>query len=97
MEHLATKLGVDPLDFRMKNFLKKGDLLVTGNELDVDNPLPDIIEKLKASSNFETRKQQVEKFNRENKWRKRGIVLIPAKYGIGLFPLPYYCHVINIP
>ena len=25
MEHMASKLGVDPIEFRMKNFIKEGD------------------------------------------------------------------------
>lgn len=37
---------------------------------------------LKKSSEFEKRLKAVQKFNKENRWRKRGICMIPHKYGI---------------
>ena len=35
------------------------------------------------SSDFEKRRKEVVKFNQENRWRKRGIVMVPQKHGIG--------------
>jgi xanthine dehydrogenase small subunit len=37
---------------------------------------------LKQESRFEERQKDIHDFNRENKWRKRGISMIPLKYGI---------------
>ncbi|NQZ11812.1 MAG: molybdopterin-dependent oxidoreductase, partial [Algicola sp.] len=37
---------------------------------------------LKKTSDFDQRKIDVETFNKENKWRKRGISMIPLKYGV---------------
>ena len=37
----------------------------------------------KQVSDFENKYQAVQKFNTENKWRKRGISMIPVKYGSG--------------
>ncbi|KAL9651081.1 hypothetical protein ABK040_002798 [Willaertia magna] len=39
-------------------------------------------------SDYRKRLEQVEQFNKQNKYRKRGISLIPTKYGIG-FGLPW--------
>lgn len=33
-------------------------------------------------SNFYEKRKQVEEFNKQNRWRKRGITVIPTKYGI---------------
>jgi xanthine dehydrogenase/oxidase len=39
-------------------------------------------DSLYRSSDFEKRARAVEEFNRSNRWRKRGIAMIPQKYGI---------------
>ena len=56
MEHLATAIGMDPLEFRLKNMMDSSQ--------GVPNPLPSsIIPELMTSSNYEERKKQVEEFN----------------------------------
>ena len=66
MERLAYELNMDPLEFRTLNFLKKGDRLVKGfvPRMVKDNPLPNMIEMLKQSSNYLERKVAVEDFNK---------------------------------
>ena len=68
MERLAYELNMDPLEFRTKNFLKKDDRLVKGfvPRMIKDNPLPDMLEVLKHSSNYLERKIQVDEFNKVN-------------------------------
>lgn len=63
MEHLAKEYGLDPLEFRMKNFLSDGDSLVTGGQFQGPNPLPTMIEQLKTSSDYDARVTAVETFN----------------------------------
>ena len=56
MEHLATAIGMDPLEFRLKNMMDSSQ--------GVPNPLPSsIIPEQMTSSNYEERKKQVEEFN----------------------------------
>ena len=66
MERLAHELNMDPLEFRMNNLLKKGDRLVKSfsPRLLKDNPLPQMIEKLKQSSKYVERKKLVDEFNK---------------------------------
>lgn len=45
-------------------------------------------DKLYESSEFERRLKEVEEFNSKNRWRKRGISMIPLKYGIGFKQMP---------
>jgi len=40
------------------------------------------------STEFEARLKKVEEFNARNRWRKRGISMVPLKYGIGFKQLP---------
>lgn len=53
MDHLATALGMDPLEFRLKNMIPAS----------TENPLPEIIPQLRISSDYENRKKQVIEFN----------------------------------
>ena len=56
MEHLATAIGMDPLEFRMKNMIE--------TSLGEPNPLPgSIIPLLMNSSDYEARKKKVDEFN----------------------------------
>jgi len=63
MDHIAARLNIDPIELRLKNFLKEGDKLVTGKVFEQQNPLPTMIEKIKKSSNYDERKKNVEEFN----------------------------------
>lgn len=46
------------------------------------NNINQLWKDLKKSSNFEKRKAAINNFNANNKWRKKGISMIPLKYGI---------------
>ena len=45
-------------------------------------------DRIYATSDFARRAEAVDAFNRANRWRKRGISLLPVKYGIGFKQLP---------
>lgn len=53
--------------------------------------LNSIWDQLKSSSNYDARKAQVETYNRNNRWTKRGISLVPLKYGIAWAGAKYAC------
>lgn len=85
---LTRKLGrkVWPEEIREKNMYRNGsadsyDLTHFGQELDFCN-IREIWDSLKKSADYEKRCHQVEEFNKKNKWRKRGIVMMPQKHGI---------------
>ena len=63
LEHLAFSSGQDPLEFRLNNLLTSGDVLMTGDPFVGPNLIPQIVEDLKVSSDFEARKIQVKEFN----------------------------------
>lgn len=93
IEHVAFKLTqklgrkVLPEEIRYKNMYRNGtedsyDVTHFGQKLDFCN-IRTIWDDLYNSSEFERRHREVEKFNQENRWRKRGITMVPQKHGIG--------------
>ncbi len=65
IEHAAIALGLDPLEFRMNNLLKKGDSLIMGVPFDEEvNPIIDVIEQVKIKGKYDDRKIVVQQFNR---------------------------------
>lgn len=78
MEHLAHDIGMDPLEFRLKNLV---DLSYTPTGESEANILPTIIPIIKSSSEYDQRKVQIDEFNAQNRWKKRGMSLVPMLYG----------------
>ena len=77
----SLKMSVDGL--RWKNLYKEGELTPFLQSIE-DWYVPLIITQLKAESDYDARLQQVEEFNSTHKWKKRGITLIPTKFGLSL-------------
>jgi xanthine dehydrogenase/oxidase len=82
VEKAAYTLGMRPETLREQNFYdREGDFAPYGAPLH-ECLVNDIWQKLKVSSNFEERVQDIERFNQDNRWRKRGISMMPLKYGV---------------
>ncbi|XP_049819047.1 uncharacterized protein LOC109599933 isoform X2 [Aethina tumida] len=74
MEHVATELGMDPYQLKFNNFNKdKHKLLV------------EFSSEMESLANVTKRKQDAAKFNKENRWKKRGISVVPMVW-------PYDVH-----
>jgi len=73
------KLSIE--EVREKNLYKIGDKIPCGQVLDSDN-LQLCWKQCLHESDFYNRKKEVEKFNSENSLVKRGIYILPIKYGI---------------
>ena len=83
MYHLAMEMKVSVDDLRDANLYPAGALTPFGQVLeDSEWRIPKAMSELKVDADIESRKQAIETFNAENKWRKRGIALMPTKYGI---------------
>lgn len=39
-------------------------------------------DQLKTSCDFANARKEVEQFNSQNRWRKRGVAMVPTKFGI---------------
>uniref|UniRef100_A0AAR2J624 FAD-binding PCMH-type domain-containing protein n=1 Tax=Pygocentrus nattereri TaxID=42514 RepID=A0AAR2J624_PYGNA len=70
------------LDIREKNLYKETSLTHYKMEFD-----PEVLlrcwEECKERSELDRRRLDVARFNQQNRWKKRGIALIPLKYGVG--------------
>lgn len=83
IDAIAWSLGKDPLAVREINFYGQGERNVTPYKMTVkDNVLHELVTDLKASSDYTSRRKQIESFNRTSPVIRRGIALTPAKFGI---------------
>lgn len=81
MDHLASATGI-PVDIlRRRNMYKEGSITHFGMPLE-DFNVPMMWDQLYNTANIAQRRNEVEKFNAENRWRKRGISIVPTKFGI---------------
>ncbi|KAK7099077.1 hypothetical protein V1264_003269 [Littorina saxatilis] len=81
MEHIAKSLKMDPVQVRMANMYEKGQVTANGMKLDYCNIRP-IVQQLRLTSDFDSRKEKVLQFNKANRWKKQGISLIPTRFGL---------------
>ena len=81
LDVLAEKIGMDALEFRFKNALRKGDRTATNQLLENSVGQVECLESLK--SRWVKWRKQAEDFNQNNKNVKRGVGCGSAWYGCG--------------
>jgi xanthine dehydrogenase/oxidase len=86
IEKLAHTLGIAPETVRERNFYRDAtvedrDFTPYGQAL-MDCRINQVWSDFKKIVEFDTRAAQIEEFNKAHRWRKRGISMIPIKYGI---------------
>ncbi|KAF9292879.1 hypothetical protein BGZ88_006024 [Linnemannia elongata] len=86
MTEIAERIGMTQEEFRELNFYKEGQLTHFNQELK-DWHLPKGYYQLKEKANYDARRAAVDEFNKQSKWRKRGLAFIPTKYGISFTAL----------
>jgi xanthine dehydrogenase/oxidase len=82
VERAAHAIAMLPEDVREKNLYQLGALTPYGQVLDYCY-LDAVWARMKQISNFAARCDAVRAFNAANRWKKRGISMIPVKYGSG--------------
>jgi xanthine dehydrogenase/oxidase len=82
MYNIAEGLGLDIDELRLRNLYKVGEHTPFLQKIDEDWHIPLLLEQLARSSEYEKRKIAVAEFNSKNRWKKRGICLIPTKFGL---------------
>jgi xanthine dehydrogenase/oxidase len=80
IEHVAYATGREPEAVREELFYATGDSTHYGEQL-LDCTIGENWERLKRDCDFERRAADVQRFNAANRWKKRGIAMIPLKYG----------------
>ncbi|MGD0712240.1 MAG: molybdopterin cofactor-binding domain-containing protein, partial [Bacteroidales bacterium] len=83
IDRIARFLKKDAAEIRLLNFYKHDNNCHTPYGQKVEhNRLYTMYDKIVASSTYFDRKKEIEKFNCENEFVKRGIALTPVKFGI---------------
>ncbi|XP_058831556.1 uncharacterized protein LOC131690075 [Topomyia yanbarensis] len=72
MEHIAHEMGLDPLEVRMANMTS-------------DNKMQQLMPQFRKDVQFDERKRVIDEFNASNRWKKRGIAIVPMQYLLDYF------------
>lgn len=84
IEEVATHLGLDPLDVRRRNLYggPGRDVTPYGQAIPPPNTLPDVLDRLEATSDYRARRAAVAEFNASSRTYAKGLALTPVKFGI---------------
>ncbi len=83
IEDIAYALGKDPLEIRKANFYGTETNNITPyHQVVEDNVIHRVIADLEASSDYQARRQAILDFNRTSRVLKKGIAMVPVKFGI---------------
>lgn len=82
MDILAEKLGLDPVELRIKNALRPGSTTITNQTLDHSVGVVELIKGVAEKSNWWTKRSEYREFNEKNNRFKRGIGIAIGWHGI---------------
>ena len=89
IEQIARKIGKDPLEVRKVNLYQEPAVsgnpatLTTQYGQDIEDWIGDkVMAQVEAESNYSQRRISVDSYNKTSKYKKKGIALVPLKFGI---------------
>ncbi|EEH16869.1 xanthine dehydrogenase, molybdopterin binding subunit [Paracoccidioides brasiliensis Pb03] len=82
MYAIAEGLGMSVDELRWKNLYKQGQRTPFHQIIDEDWHIPMLLEQVRKEAKYDERKAEIAEFNARNKWKKRGICLVPTKFGL---------------
>ncbi|RXG69954.1 Xanthine dehydrogenase/oxidase, partial [Armadillidium vulgare] len=81
---VAEYLRLNPNQVRERNMYGKSNSFMPYGQEIIDNKIRDCWEQILFSSKFEERKLEIDHYNRNNIYKKRGISAIPLIFGAGI-------------
>ncbi|XP_074574131.1 xanthine dehydrogenase-like isoform X2 [Curcuma longa] len=81
IQRIAMELRKSPEEIRELNFQNEGCMLHYGQVLQ-SCTVSQLWDQLKQSCSFVRARENVNMFNLHNRWRKRGVAMVPTKFGI---------------
>jgi CO/xanthine dehydrogenase Mo-binding subunit len=84
MDQIAQELKIDRLHIRQINALEKGKTTPTGHLLNEDIGAKETITKIRERSDWEQLQKEVDDFNKNHKYVKRGLGVSHIHYGVAL-------------
>jgi len=83
IDQIARYLKCDALDVRLRNLYGTTERNVTPYGQTIrDNILPELLAELIESSDYRRRRAEVDAFNAANPYLKKGLAIVPVKFGI---------------
>jgi xanthine dehydrogenase large subunit len=89
IEEIAQQIGKDPLDVRKVNLYQDpavsgdaGSMTTQYNQVIEDFIADKVIDQVEAESAYRARRTSVSSYNKNSKYKKRGVALVPLKFGI---------------
>ncbi|PYH80963.1 xanthine dehydrogenase [Aspergillus uvarum CBS 121591] len=82
MNAIAEGLKISVDELRRRNLYAIGQRTPFLQQIDEDWHVPMLLEQVRKEARYDERREQIAKFNATHRWRKRGICLIPSKFGI---------------
>lgn len=87
MSEVADRLGMPVEQLREINMYRHGESTHFNQTLDGDWFVPLMYKQVQDETKYAERREAVTRFNAQHKWRKRGLALIPTKFGISFTAL----------
>lgn len=88
IDSISRQLGIDPNAMRAANYYGEATGTVTPYDQEVeDNRVADVVERVLANADWDRRRAEIDAFNQDNKVLKKGLAMMPVKFGIS-FNLP---------
>ncbi|KAJ1287856.1 hypothetical protein BS78_02G042800 [Paspalum vaginatum] len=98
IEHVASALSTDANLVRQRNIHTVETLALFHSECTEDAmgyTLPSICDQVTASENYQHRLEIVQSFNKNNKWKKRGLSFVPIIHKVLSRPTPGKVSILN--
>ncbi|XP_019856500.1 PREDICTED: xanthine dehydrogenase/oxidase-like [Amphimedon queenslandica] len=84
MDNVARTIGMSVEKVKEANLYKKGDVSYVSNEPLTYCNIGELWQQISTSADVENRSKQISDYNKANRWRKRGMSMVPLRYGIYL-------------
>ncbi|XP_078398847.1 xanthine dehydrogenase/oxidase [Cetorhinus maximus] len=81
MNDVVAKCGLPSEQVQKLNLYQEGDITHTNQKLEEVN-IRKCWDECLESSSYHSRRKAVDEFNRQHRWKKRGLAIIPTKFGI---------------
>ncbi len=84
IDEMAYKLDMDPIDLKLKNIWRAGKNTATNQKIDWEPSVEAVLNRIREVSKWDRTIREFEKFNRDNKYFKKGIGVSLGYHGISL-------------
>jgi xanthine dehydrogenase/oxidase len=88
MEEIADHLNISAEKLREINmYSPEGNMVTHFNQEIKDWYVPLMYKQVQEESHYARRREEIEEFNKTHKWNKRGLAIVPTKFGISFTAL----------